>query len=529
MFFPKKAVWIILISILFLAFAVRIFGSVKVLQSLNWDEVSHAYNAYSLLKTGRDQWNQPFPFLNFRAYGDFPTTLNLYLTVPFISLFGQNDMAVRFPHILAGVLTVLIAFVCGSRWQKNLFFGLITAFLTAFEPWTLFPSLAIFQSNIAVLLLFLGLALFYSEHKPAAFLVWGLSLFSYHNTRIFIPIFIMSLLFIPSKSAQKKYSLLLISLILFSGSILWFSESRARSNWVGILDQGAIAYIESKRNLSALPPQISRILFNRPVFMLTNITANYLQYFSPKYLFLSGGTQYQYSIPGFGVLNLALLPFFYYGIYLIFKQKKYILITWLLLSPIPAAITRDHYAVIRSTTMIPAVMLISALGIFSLFKLKTKTSLFIIPAFILSFLYFMTTYQYNLFSNYFLRYASSWQYGNKQMVALVKSKFPQFDQIFITKKYGEPHEYLFWYWPWEPKTVQTDPTLKTDYHANWYWVDAIDKIKFINDWEMQNLAKMLPPGDRYLFVSAADSAPDGAVLDKIIFPDGSPAYIFTAL
>ena len=46
--------------------------------SLNWDEISHGYNAYSILKTGMDQWGQKLPIFNFRAYGDYPTTLNLY-------------------------------------------------------------------------------------------------------------------------------------------------------------------------------------------------------------------------------------------------------------------------------------------------------------------------------------------------------------------------------------------------------------------------------------------------------------------
>jgi hypothetical protein len=45
--------------------------------SLNWDEISHGYNAYSILKTGHDQWGQSWPIFNFRAYGDYPTTLNL--------------------------------------------------------------------------------------------------------------------------------------------------------------------------------------------------------------------------------------------------------------------------------------------------------------------------------------------------------------------------------------------------------------------------------------------------------------------
>jgi len=30
---------------------------------LNWDEVSHGYNAYSILKTGKDEWGKTFPLI----------------------------------------------------------------------------------------------------------------------------------------------------------------------------------------------------------------------------------------------------------------------------------------------------------------------------------------------------------------------------------------------------------------------------------------------------------------------------------
>src|SRR3989304_6986104 len=61
--------------------------------SLNWDEVSQGYNAYSILKTGRDEWGRLLPLANFRAYGDYPVALNLYLTIPFIAIFGLSEFS----------------------------------------------------------------------------------------------------------------------------------------------------------------------------------------------------------------------------------------------------------------------------------------------------------------------------------------------------------------------------------------------------------------------------------------------------
>src|SRR3972149_6858382 len=100
--------WIILVFAL--ALFLRLFWIVHTPPSLNWDEVSHGYNAYSILKTSSDEWGQTFPITNFRAYGDYPLPLNLYLIIPFIAGLGLNEFAVRLPHVILGSLTVVAVY-----------------------------------------------------------------------------------------------------------------------------------------------------------------------------------------------------------------------------------------------------------------------------------------------------------------------------------------------------------------------------------------------------------------------------------
>ena len=109
------------------------------------------------------------------------------------------------------------------------------------------------------------------------------------------------------------------------------------------------------------------------------------------------------------------------------------------------------------------------------------------------------------------------------MVSEIKKIYPDFDQIFITKKYGEPHEFILFYWPWDPKSYQNDRNLKTDFHADWYWVDSFDKFKFINDWEISSLT--LPP--KSLLVTSPNNSPAGLhLLDTINYPDNKPVFQF---
>lgn len=520
----KKTAWLVLGLILTLAASLRLSGLTIIPPSLNWDEVSHAYNAYSLLHSGFDQWGQ-IPLLNFRAYGDYPTTLNLYLTVPAIAILGPTDFAVRFPHALIGTLSVLVAYIAVHRWLHSRQAGLLAALIFALSPWTLFLSRQVLQSNWSVFLLTLGLALFLSKKYFLSLLMWGLTLFAYHNTRVFTPLLLIAFLLNQRFKFDKKILIAAFSFIVLGFGILWFSESRARGSWVSILDSGAIAYLEEQRNKSQLPEIITMILYNRPVYVFSKMTQNYLGYFSPQYLFFTGGTQYQFSLPGFGLLAISLLPFFYLGIVQLIQKRQHLMLVWLLLSPLPAVITRDQFAVVRSTTMIPAVLLTIVLGLISIPKLQKL----IIGSSVIGILFSTIIYSQELFTSYPKVYSQSWQYGNHQLIEYLETVYDHYDTIFLTKRYGEPHEYLFWYWPISPQRLHLAQNFEYDFHDNWYWVNKFEKIEFVNDWEMLARARGIPPGTKALLVSSPEAIPPSAQIHQINFLDGTPAYIVSAI
>ncbi len=141
--------WKYLFLIILFAAVLRFAGLSQMPPSLNWDEISHGYNAYSILKTGKDEWGQVFPITNFRAYGDYPLPLNLYLTIPFEIIFGLNTGAIRLPHALLGTLTIIAVYFLTEGIFRNKKISLIASFLAAIDPWLLFPSRAVFQSNLS--------------------------------------------------------------------------------------------------------------------------------------------------------------------------------------------------------------------------------------------------------------------------------------------------------------------------------------------------------------------------------------------
>jgi 4-amino-4-deoxy-L-arabinose transferase-like glycosyltransferase len=179
--------------------------------SPNWDEISHGYNAYSLLKTGTDEWGK-IPIANFRAYGDYPLPLNLYITIPSIVIFGLTTFAIRFPHALLGIGSVLLTYFLAYGITKKRDISLLASLLLAISPWAVFTSRFVLQANVAVFFLIAGVTAFLYREKsrlllPVSVVCLGLTLFSYHSTRIFTPLFVFAIIFVYKNEIVKLIKL----------------------------------------------------------------------------------------------------------------------------------------------------------------------------------------------------------------------------------------------------------------------------------------------------------------------------------
>ncbi|KKU47243.1 MAG: hypothetical protein UX67_C0044G0001, partial [Candidatus Woesebacteria bacterium GW2011_GWF2_46_8] len=179
--------------IVLLAIALRFAGIEKVPPALNWDEISHGYNAYSILKTGKDEWGAVLPTI-FRAYGDYKLPVYIYLTALSEAIFGLTALAVRLPGVLAGIVTVVFTYFL-ARKLFNPKVALLSSLLVAIEPWSLFLSRGAFEANLALALILPGFYFFLKGLKESKYLVLatfllGLSVWTYNSARIFVPLMI---------------------------------------------------------------------------------------------------------------------------------------------------------------------------------------------------------------------------------------------------------------------------------------------------------------------------------------------------
>ena len=499
-FFKKNSLFLLIVA---LAIALKLVIIEKVPPSLNWDEISHGYNAYSILKTGRDEWGVTLPAI-FRAYGDYKLPVYIYLTAVSELIFGLSAFSVRMPSILAGIITVIVSYLL----VKKLFSekaALLSSFLVAIEPWSFFLSRGAFEANLALSFIVSGIYLFILglekyRYLPISALLLGLSVWTYNSARIFVPLFLIVLLALYWKELVKiwegsrrpiAFSLILTVLFLIPMLLQLVSPvGLARYGKVSIIDEGALVQINEKRASSIYPPIVSRLIYNKGTFFAKAFVRNYLSHFSFDFLFTKGGTHYQFNVPDHGLIYTVNMLFFVLGLYYLFTNRtreSFLLLIWLLLAPIPSSLTREAPHVLRAITMLPIPMIISALGFFY-FLGKTKKLKISRGALTSIYIILLIVFAENYFKTYFLDYRKSyswaWQYGYKEAVAFSKENYAKYDKIVVTKKYGEPHEFFLFFWPWEPEEFREDPNLIRFEQSDWFWVDRFDKFYFVNDWEI---------------------------------------------
>ena len=512
--------------IIFLGLVLRLAGLSSFPPSLNWDEVSLGYNAYSLLLTGRDEWGVRFPTI-FRAYGDYKLPVYVYAAVLPIKLLGLNEFSVRLPSAITGTLTILVAYVLAFGLFQKRQLALVAALLVALEPWTLFLSRLALEANIATLLLTLGLALLVYRRPVWSVFFFGLSVWAYNSARVFVPLFLLT--YGLANRRRIKFSLpLLIIAGFFFVPMFWSLFSiggQARFRWLNILDSGAIATIEHDRTTSPLPPPLPRLLYNRPVYFILTAAGNYFKYFLPDFLFITGGDHYQFSVQQHGLLYLINFPLFYLGIYYLFRNWKMenvrLLIIWLFLAPLPGSLVRDAPHTLRAVTLLPLPMIVSAYGLWRVVTHWRR----LLPMYLLVILASFGLYVNKALTVYSPGYSRDFQYGYKQLTQYIKESYDRYDQIIVTKYYAEPHEFILFYWPWNPSFYRSDPQLDRYGRSDWFWVDAFAKFRFVNDWEMVDVVASLSPDKKYLIAASPAANPSATDLTRINFLDGSPAFL----
>lgn len=385
------------------------------------DEASFGYNAYSILKTGRDEHNISFPLV-FRAFGDQKLPAYAYSTIPFIKTFGLNNLAIRIPSVLAGSLLSGVIFLLLIEVGFTFPLSFIGGFITATSPWAIVLSRFGFESNFALFFFVLGLFLSYKSYRRhysyfavLGGLSFGVTLYSYVAFKLITPIVLIGLIilhYLKNKTSKSISIMLGTTFVLSIIPILitvFSSQSTARFNQVGnTYNTGLKMEINEDRTYCGLrlPRFICTLSSNKPLFYVRTYLYRYITALSPTYLFLEGDSEYKYlNIDQFGAFYVWLLPFYFFGFVYLWKKIKLrslsafdvILIFGVFISALPTLMVSGPQKV-RMSAFFPFILLVVLQGVSSiesqLQKSRYKSILYfaLIITSLLSVCYFMIHY-----------------------------------------------------------------------------------------------------------------------------------------
>ncbi|MFZ5366030.1 MAG: glycosyltransferase family 39 protein [Patescibacteria group bacterium] len=570
----KKKTLILLFLIVLLGAFLRLYKLDKFPPSLFGDEVDVGYQAYSILKTGRDYSGNFLP-LSFQSLADWRTPLFLYGTVPFVWFFGLTELGVRFQPALFGILTIPIFYLLVRKLFENEILGLLAALFLAISPWHLQYSRAAFEVTQMLFFLILGLYLFLIALKkpwvlPFSALFLALTPYSYNTAKLFLPVFILVLVFIFFRELRKlspKWIIItVLTLVLVLGPMVYdifFGQGGSRFGYLSIFNDPTTApeigferLEDLKVKLEEVPVGItptlsSRIFHNKFLSWGTTFLTNYFRSFSTEFLFTFGDINLRHSIQGgFGQLFWLDSLFLLLGFLLLTKiqdmKLKVFLFSWLLLSPIPSALTQDggNHAT-RLILMLPVFLIFISFGFYGFlgwFKRKTKK---IAISFLLFTFYFLLfgLYLHRYYIHYPLGSEEWWHYGFKELAAYVKQNENKYDYVVWSDRDQPPLIFsLFW--------LKIDPWIVQENKLSWtqisdaIWADHLPGTKYYFGHISEERIKAggfigtLKPNILYL-------APEGEIgkdfryqpipnsiklLDTIYYPSGRIAkYILTGL
>lgn len=512
------------------------------------DEAALGYNAYSILKTGRDEHGAFLPTI-FKSFGDWKPGLYVYAAVPGIALFGLNEFAVRFPGAVFGILAVWLVYLVVKELfpqQNNFSLGEIAALFLAISPWHIHFSRGAWEAGLSLTFTLAGIYFFLRavKRKDWWFVLssffFSLSLITYQGAKLSTGIVILGLLIFwrsELRGVRKRFMIgaVLIILLMFLPFVLNVNSGSA--NRLEVFS--VFSYPRPPSLVEHISTQGGEPRFSLPFILFHSESLNFVRgilgrwtnHYSTRFLFFEGDWAHiNASAPNSGTLLFVSIIFIVAGaIYLMRLKKQSVMFVayWLLFAPLPAALSRDPISAIRSINLVVPLTIIIACGvIFLIGKLRnskfTLVCLTILCA--LNFTYWADAYFIHLNSHN----AKSWQYGYRQVVEKITPIQKNYKQIVFVQSYDQPYIFFLFYQKYDPSKYQSENHLVPGNNPlDVGFVERLDNLSFEQiDWPSHRGRRGV------LFIGNTEQIPPKdsvdpslfKLIDEIKYPDGNTAF-----
>ena len=383
----------ILLVILTLAGALRFAKLDEVPPGLHVDEAANAWNAYTLLKTGKDQHGVPWPIFYARAFGENRSTSYIYPLLPLQAIGGMNVWTTRLPAAIGGVITVLLMYLLGTR-LFDYWTGLIAAGLLSVNPWHVQLSRYGYEAALGPLLIVVTLAALLWAKMPLddreperarplraalAGALAGISCYGYFAVRFFLPIFLAGIVLVTwrdwwerlnTRKEALSIGALLIAFAITFGPLAWKHLTDPEMN-------------KRARNAGWVWDSADPIGTK-----IWKAASRYPGHYGLDFLFINGDRELDLSPPaGIGLFHWYELPLMTLGLFTCLRRSKSsraarLLLVWVALYP-AADLLNTHLSlhVLRSLPGLPGLILLEGVGAGSIaraFKPRRRVALRVI-------------------------------------------------------------------------------------------------------------------------------------------------------
>ncbi|MBU2036335.1 glycosyltransferase family 39 protein [Patescibacteria group bacterium] len=507
-FFKSKIcieVVLILLVIIFAAY-LRFIRLSEIPNGLYVDEALVGYNAYSILKTGRDEYGKLFPIL-FRFFGSYSPPLYVYLSAVAINFFDLNIFSVRLVSSLSGIAAILIIYLFSKSLKitKTLSYPLIAALVLSISPGAIFYSRLGYEVNLASTIYLLGIYLLWLGLKNSKFLIFALptlvlSAYSAHTELYLVPLTLVSVFWFYRKTLKIKqirkhlYIGIFLSLFLLVPLI-------SVLNTPAFFTKGGIFYSDTIYEQASKLPKIIPHFLKVLLAFLREFFSRFFTYLSPSSLFFFADSDLQRSIPDLSFFYPWMSIPYLLGFTVLWEERKkeatkFVLIV---LSSILfiGSLIKDPFSTQRLLPFFPFIALVIALGLEKIFKniRRWQRIVLVVPLFAVSILF--------LWRSYFVLFpkerAKVWGYGFSELAEEIQNHPNEeflIDQSRIKPAYIE----LAFYLKYPPEKFHQE--IKQDI-KNYYYEDILfnDKYNFGNIrtgtifWEEDIYLKQIIVGD----------------------------------
>jgi 4-amino-4-deoxy-L-arabinose transferase-like glycosyltransferase len=442
---------LLLLGVVIIAAALlRLYHLGEIPRGLFCDEAANGYDAYSLLKTGRDLHGTSLPLLLNHHDIDHIEALYSYLSIPLVAIFGLSVFSTRLLAALVGTLTVASSYLA-MRELLGRHAGLVTAALLAVSPWHLLFSRNAFRAILVPLFIMVGLFLFLRAlRKPpyllACALVAGLSLHTYSTMKAFVPLAFLVLGLFYHREVLASLRSGRAAVAWAAAAILLFVVLAFPIYALSFFGEGNLRF-----------EQIS--VFTTPSPALAFLR-NMSRHLSPDFLFGQGDASTRRSLPNFGQVLLVLAPFAALSTGLAAfslvnqqaseitrgkRRELVVLLCLLVVGAVPASLTSAKVPhALRAISALPFVETLAAAGIMLVCararvwwgQAGANLAVLLVAALVaLNAGVFLAAY----FRGYPAISERVFQYGMEEAITLAEERAADYDYIFVTSSFNRAY------------------------------------------------------------------------------------------